>query len=309
MLKEIILGTLLWMVVSLLWTGCTQAAECTTKPAFSFGVMADVQYADVDSPPQGSRYFRQAAVKLEKCVRELNSLKPEFVIQLGDLVNQPDNFQKILPVYKKLTVPAYHVIGNHDIFSEPDRKKLTTILGMSANYYDFSRNGWRFIVLDTTGTTYEGAQALFQKLKDKGAPNAQNWNGGVDPEQKTWLKKRLDESAKNNEKVIVFGHLPLYPVNVHNLWNDQEIIDVLESAGCVQAYFSGHNHAGNYGEKNGIHYVTFSGMVETPDQTAWALIEVYPDHLNVKGTGREPSRNLKLKPAPKVSASTQPNKN
>jgi 3',5'-cyclic AMP phosphodiesterase CpdA len=306
MSKEILLGTLFWAAVSLLWVGGTYAAECTTKPAFTFGVIADVQYADVDSPPQGPRCFRQAAVKLEKCVREFNSLKPEFVIQLGDLVNQPDNFQKILPIYKKLTVPAYHVIGNHDIFAEPDRKKLTTILGMSANYYDFLRNGWRFIVLDTTGTTYEGAQALFQKLKDKGAPNAQAWNSGVDPEQKAWLKKRLDDSAKNSEKVIVFGHNPLYPVNEHNLWNDQEIIDVLESAECVAAYFCGHNHAGNYGEKNGIHYVTFSSMVDTPDQTAWALVEVYPDHLNIKGTGREPSRVLKLKSAQKKAASTQP---
>jgi 3',5'-cyclic AMP phosphodiesterase CpdA len=177
---------------------------------------------------------------------------------------------------------------------------------MPARYYDFAYKGWRFIVLDTTQTDYPGAQELFAKLQKQNAPNAQPWSGGVDPGQKAWLAKCLEKAAKNNEKVIVFGHIPLYPVNVHNLWNDGEIIEVLESAGCVVAYINGHNHGGNYGEKNGIHYLNLAGMVETADQTAYAVIEIYSDRLNVIGTGREPSRVLKFKPMQKNIPATQP---
>ena len=228
----------------------------------------------------------------------MNTRKLNFVIQLGDLINQnPADYEIILPIYKTLKRPKYHVIGNHDVISQPDGAKLLKVWGMPARYYDFVCKGWRFIVLDTTGTNYEGAQALLQKLKDKGAPNAQPWNGGVDPAQKAWLITCLKKAAQKNEHVIVFGHIPLFPFNAHNLWNDQEIIDVFESAGNVVAYINGHNHAGNYGEKNGIHYLNLAGMVETPDQTAYATIDIYADHLEVNGTGREPSRILKFLPA------------
>ena len=59
-------------------------------------------------------------------------------------------------------------------------------------------------------------------------------------------------------------------------------------SGVVAACFSGHNHAGNYGEKRGIYYVTLQGLVETPDTAASALVELYPDGLVVTGHGREP---------------------
>ena len=62
---------------------------------------------------------------------------------------------------------------------------------------------------------------------------------------------------------------------------------------CVAAYLNGHNHAGNYGERDGIHYLTLKGMVDT-EKTAYAVIEVYPDRLAVKGFGRETDREMPL---------------
>ncbi|PON11016.1 hypothetical protein C2W62_47030 [Candidatus Entotheonella serta] len=44
----------------------------------------------------------------------------------------------------------------------------------------------------------------------------------------------------------------------------------------------------------GIHYVTFHGMVETSETNAFAMIDVFPDHLAIVGYGREPSRKLVL---------------
>ena len=38
--------------------------------------------------------------------------------------------------------------------------------------------------------------------------------------------------------------------------------------------------------------VNFKGMVETPDQAAYATVDVYPDRLEVNGFGLEPSRVL-----------------
>lgn len=103
-----------------------------------------------------------------------------------------------------------------------------------------------------------------------------------------------DKAAKTNEKVIVFAHMPVYPENTHNVWNADAVIKELEAAGNVVAYFNGHNHAGNYAMKNGIHYVNLKGMVETADTTSYSIIQVYKDHLDIDGFGREQDRVLNI---------------
>ena len=67
-------------------------------------------------------------------------------------------------------------------------------------------------------------QDMYNALKAKGAANAQTWNGGIGNEQLDWLRSVLTKSAKINEKVIVIGHMPLYPENIHNVWNDEGVI-------------------------------------------------------------------------------------
>jgi len=109
------------------------------------------------------------------------------------------------------------------------------------------------------------------------------------------LEDNLKQASLLEEKVILFCHFPVYPSREENLWNDVELIPLLESYSCVVAFFSGHYHAGNYAKKRGIHYLTFQGMVETEKENAYSIIEVYSDHLKVSGFGREPNRILTFK--------------
>ena len=53
----------------------------------------------------------------------------------------------------------------------------------------------------------------------------------------------------------------------------------------------------NYGQRDGIHYLTLKGMVDT-EQTSYSVIEVYADRLVVKGFGRETERDLPLPKRP-----------
>ena len=185
-----------------------------------------------------------------------------------------------------------------------DANKVANLLGMPNFYYDFSQQGMRFVVLDTNDLSlyanpvgsekYQHAKTVLDVLNWTGADNAQSWNGGVDSVQMAWLQDVLSRSVKAQEKVVVIGHHPIAPLNMHNAWNDEALIKMLESAGNVVAYFNGHNHVGNYAEKNGIHYVNFKGMVETADTNAYSIIQVYPDRLEIKGYGREQNRVLKF---------------
>ena len=62
----------------------------------------------------------------------------------------------------------------------------------------------------------------------------------------------------------------------------------------MKLFMNGHNHKGAYIEKNGIHYITFKGMVDTEYTTSFARVKFTKDSIFVKGYGRELDRKLLL---------------
>ncbi len=272
------------------------------KPVFSFGIIADVQYCEC--VPQGTRFYSNSLNKLAESIRNLNARDLSFVIQLGDLIDRyMDSYESVLSIFNRIKKPKYHVLGNHDYDVEEDKKQnVPEKIGMVSKYYEFGSNGWRMIVLDGNDLSFytpkesseriEETNKLFQRIKDRGAVNAFDWNGGLSSQQIFWLEDILKQASRSGEKVLVFCHFPVYPSREENLWNDIELIKLLESFPCVIALFSGHYHPGNYAKKRGIHYLTLQGMVETKENNAYSIVEVYSDHLKILGFGREPSRIL-----------------
>jgi hypothetical protein len=270
---------------------------------FAFGVVADAQYADVD--PVGSRYYRNSRDKLATCIQRLNEMELAFVVDLGDLIDRDfDSFREVLPIYNHLKWPRHHVLGNHDFSVEANRiDDVPARIGLRHRFYTFHHQSWRFIVLDGNDvslfgrppntTEYREAEQMYKSLREQKAPWAQTWNGGIGGKQLAWLRQQLDHASQRRERVIIFCHYPIYPENAHNLWNSAEVLDVLDRYSCIVAYLNGHNHAGNYAPRAGTHYVTVPGMVETPDTTAFAIVRVYRNHLDLIGFGRTPVRMLK----------------
>ncbi len=280
--------------------------ERAAQPLLSFGVVADIQYADRDTA--SGRHFRASLGRLEECVADLNSRHLDFTIQLGDLIDRDAaSFDWILPVFDRLTMPRYHVLGNHD-FPMP-RERVLSKLGLEAAYYSFSYEGWRFVVLDTVdiamgggwpeeSENYRQARQWVEKLRAEGMSEEETCNRcGVGEEQKRWLRDTLRQARERGERVIVFGHIPIVAAprwEWASFHNHEEIREVLASAGCVVAYFSGHDHKGGYAYRDGTHYITVEGMVQGPDETAYATVDLFDDRLEIGGVGRTPSRELAL---------------
>ena len=293
-----------FLIFALLGSGPVHGGK-KTEPVFSFGLIADIQYCPCD--PLGTRFYAQSLKKLEACVKDFNSRDLSFVIQLGDLIDRDiDSYEPVLSVFNQIETKKYHVLGNHDYSVEEEAKpKVPSIVGLNSPYYNFVLEGWRFVVLNSNDLSVytpfesqaksEETEALFQKLKARGAVNRGEYNGGLSSRQIKWLKNILNQASLNKEKVLLFSHLPVYPPREENLWNDIELINLLEDFPCVQALISGHYHSGSYAKKRGIHYLTLRGLVETEDQSAYAILEVHNDFLNVLGFGREPSRILPLR--------------
>lgn len=270
-----------------------------------FGVIADPQYAD--KLPRGTRHYRQSLAKLEAAIVELNKQPLDFVVTLGDLIDEDyASFSKVKEKYDALKSKHYKVFGNHD-FSVADKDKglVAKAMGMQDGYYSIGLRGWRLIFLDGTEVStyrYPGddprthkAEQQRKMLQKSGVLQAVPWNGAISEKQLAWLEQQLDSSKAGNERAIVFNHFPVLPANDgHNLWNAEELVKLLSQYDHVDAYMNGHNHKGNYSELDGTHFLNFKGMVENPIESAYAVVTCFPDRIEVEGYGIEPDRKLTL---------------
>lgn len=271
------------------------------NPLFTFGLIADAQYSDYNTA--GTRFYRSSLWKLREAMQILNQNSADFVINLGDLIDKDYNsYKPVLDIIDSSGLKTYHVAGNHDYAIDRRYKKRLPILSSPKEaYFSFIHNNFRFILLNgnevstyasNNKSTIKNAEDYIAFLKDKGEVNAVDWNGGIGKKQLEWLSGQLNEASKKNEKVFIMCHFPLIPENIHNMLNYKEVLHILENHNNIIAWFNGHNHAGNYGNFNMIHFVTIKGMVETETENSFALIEVYKNKIWIKGYGREKNQIL-----------------
>ena len=268
-----------------------------TEPVLKVGLVADPQYAD--KPTAGNRHYRESLWKLEDPIDTFNINNVDFVQSLGDIIDIDwESYDSIMPIYDKLNpdIENYHLLGNHDFAIDTTHlKNMLDRLSMPDFYYSYSKEGWRFIVLDATDYTYysnilhkhdiKQVDLYFENTKEKS--NNHPWNGAIGEEQQNWLKQELLSATSLDQKVILFSHSPIRPQgNPHNLWNDYEIVDIVESSSNVVAFINGHNHSGGYVFKNGIHYITICGMVDTK-LNSYGILEIYKDSLVLAGHGNQ----------------------
>jgi len=271
---------------------------------FSFGIIADVQYADADK--SGKRDYRNSIYKLEKCLDEFNQHDLAFTISLGDLIDRDyASFDKPLSILERSKAPVHHVIGNHE-FSVDDKYKsqVRKRLNNTRGYFHLNEGNFNFIMLDGSDVSifahknnskaYAQALLKFKELKEQGLNNATTWNGGIGKRQIQWLTRRLEKAERTNRKVVLFCHWPLLPENGTQLWNNREILDHINSYACVVAWISGHHHEGGYHQVGNIHHLTIKGMVEAQSETSCGIMEVYPDKLILNGLGDQPDQVIEF---------------
>lgn len=272
------------------------------KPLFSFGVISDVQYADVDQA--GERDYRGTLAILEKTVEELNQHELAFTVSLGDLIDRDvESFTKPLDILAQSKAKIHHVFGNHDFtVADKHKKEVPNLLGNPKGYHAFTHGKVVFVVLngmDNSLDAHPEGSAGFKKAEDTlaelerlGASNAKPWNGGLGKKQINWLGKTLIKAKKEEKRVVVFCHYPLLPENGLHLWNNLEALSLLDKYPNVVAYFSGHHHGGNYVVENGLHHLTFYGMVEAKSPALGAVVHVFADRLELEGIGDQESREM-----------------
>jgi hypothetical protein len=289
-------GQIEWAVDTLL------SPPCSETPYLKIGLISDPQYCDCD--PSGPRIYREVLNKLPVAIDSMNRWGVDFVMNLGDMIDRyAVSYDSVSQFYNELTMPYYNLLGNHEFEQIPDTLKpfILSRYGMPDYYYGFSYKNWRFLVLDGTElATY--SRSLHPELAGEGDSlilqvqdeiNNRPYNGGIGRVQRNWIKDQIMASLYSNQQVILFCHFPVFPDSVYlNLWNEEEVIQLIEEYPNVVAYINGHFHEGNYGLKSGIHYLTHAAMLDTYEHNTFSLLEIYTDKLVLQGFGRMPDMIL-----------------
>ncbi|MCE4565525.1 metallophosphoesterase [Maribellus sp. CM-23] len=200
-------------------------AEKKQQP-FSFVQLCDTQLGFY---PEG---YQQDVEKFKQAVKQINELKPDFVVICGDLVNMPNDssYSDFKEVMDGFTMPCYVAPGNHDVQNTPNSTSLSYYREtIGKDYFEFENKGYSFIVT-----------------------NSQLWKANVENESEKhnlWLKETLKNQGLKKHPVVVIGHYPLYTKNPDEeeayfnlpLAKRQELLSLFQQNN-VSAYLSGHTH-------------------------------------------------------------------
>jgi manganese-dependent ADP-ribose/CDP-alcohol diphosphatase len=272
---------------------------------FRLGLVADPQFADIK--PAGTRFYRNSIAKLAAAVELFNTLKLDFCVNFGDLIDRDwESFGPILDPLKKSRHKFHHLLGNHDFdLADAYKAQVPRKLGLRQRYYSVQRGTVCCVMLDTTDVSVyahpadapesQTARAELEQLSAAGALNAKPWNSAVGTRQLQWFDRTCVAAARRGQQILVFAHHPVFPADGHNAWNAPALLEIVERNRNVVAWVNGHNHQGHFGTHSGVPFVTLRGMVETENSNAFAVLELQPDRLVITGHGREPSRDLPLR--------------
>ena len=235
------------------------------------GLITDLHHAD--KPSAGTRHYRETLVKLAEAAAQFEKDKPNFIVELGDLIDAADSVeteQRYLKAinreFSAISKDRHYVLGNHcvDMLTKPE---FLNGVEQKESYYSFDRGDFHFVVLD----------ACFRNDGEPYGRKNSKWNDANIPAVEVeWLQEDLKGS---NKKTIVFAHQRLDVSNDHGVKNCPEVRKLFEQSGKVLAVFQGHSHQNDLKDIGGIHYCTLVAMVEGTgvESNGYSIMEVATD--------------------------------
>lgn len=210
----------------------------------------------------------------ERAVREINRLKPDFVVITGDLVHNERDSQQ-LAEFKRITsgihkrIPVYLTPGNHDVRNIPTKEDI--------NFYK-SLYGYDRFAFDHKKSKFIGINSNIIKAK---TPD-------LEVEQYAWLEKELENNS-DYDHTILFSHHPFFiskydePDQYFNINTEtRKKYLALFKKYNVRAIFAGHYHRNGYGKFGDMEMVTTSAIGEPlgKDPSGFRIIRVFKDRID-----------------------------
>ncbi len=229
---------------------------------FTFAVFADLSGGERD------RVF-------EIAVAQLNLLRPELIMNVGDLIEGVSKDETALAAEwdsfderaQAATAPIFYAGGNHDLTGELYQQVWEQRYGH--RYYHFVYKNVLFLVLDTEDNTPERMQEIFELrnqavaiyksegkeafAKTEYANLPERTAGAISPEQAAYFESVI-ESHPDVRWTFLFMHKPAWQKDGENTFSS------IETALANRPYtvFTGHVQAFGYEERNGRDHIRLS---------------------------------------------------
>jgi hypothetical protein len=178
-----------------------------------------------------------ADLRLQTFLEEVHRTEVHAKIQLGDFaIPKPAN-ASFIAAFNQGNIPAYHVLGNHDLDEGHSKEQAIQAFGMPSAYYAKVIQGVRILVLDGN---------------DPGSPTAKGgYASYIGKEQQDWLNQQLENSK---EPVIVISHQPI--AGIYTIDNSVEIQNLLSThASKIILAVNGHAHVDQFLKVGGVSYL------------------------------------------------------
>lgn len=208
---------------------------------------------------------------LKSAVEDINKQEGvSFVVFTGDNINNPteDNLREFVKIVRKLKVPYYVTLGNHDVYKSKNMSKAryyeilresNLLYRQRTPNYEFKKDGFVFLIVDGAKEVIPGSAGYYRQ------------------DTLDWVDKKL---TKNEDKpVIIFQHFPLvYPdssesrLKTHKTYRVEDYQEILDKHHNVLAVISGHFHVNNETMKNGVYHISSPSLISIPQ--SYKIIDI-----------------------------------
>jgi 3',5'-cyclic AMP phosphodiesterase CpdA len=224
--------------------------------------------------------LNESLIILQDTVKLLNSLKLDFVVFGGDLVeNRQKNLDELpvlLDVIYELQMPYYVIIGDREADLLPEYTKEHFMA-------EFRRQG--FINRGQSYWMLNPVQGLDLIGLDSSVRN--QMAGQIAQDQLEWLNCQLS-SPTNNFKILSIHHplLPekgldsFYTTDGFDLKNSEELVSIIDRYQNVDLAVSGHRHLNYITSKNNTHYVSCPSIVTYPCE--FRIFEINDRYIKIE---------------------------
>lgn len=226
----------------------------------SFAFTGNIKFVQVTDVHYSVRSDHANAV-LAATVKDINAQKGvSFVVFTGDNIDNPDEESLIgfMKIVRKLKVPYYIVLGNHDVsksnniskerYAEIVKEYNPLWLRKKWNY-TFHKKGYTFIVVDGSKEVIPGPVGYYRA------------------DTLAWLDKQLTKNKRH--PVVILQHYPILDspefgsarLKTHRTYQPEKYFEVLDKHNNVLAVLSGHYHVNSEIMKDGIYHISTPTLI------------------------------------------------
>ena len=218
-----------------------------------------IQIVQITDPQFGffdeNKSFVKETTLYTEAIRQINELKPDFVVITGDLVNNSKDIKQI-EEFKRITkgldkdIPVYLSPGNHDLGQNPTKEDFDF-------YFSHYGNGNDIFSIKYDGAYLIGLNSVIIKSET---------NDKEEKKQLRWLKREL-KRAKSSDNIILFTHYPFFlnDFNENESYSNQSKTNRLKYFTLFKKYgvdviYAGHLHNNAEASYNGIKMITTNAV-------------------------------------------------